>query len=72
MAMAASQLNLRGEREYGLKSIHISVKMWYKIFRTRHMHPNLDVDEHQLRFKNLTIWKSIHELGLSYVFRNPG
>lgn len=34
------------------------------------MNPDLAVEEHQLR-SNLAIWKSIHEFGLSYIFRNP-
>lgn len=54
-----------------IKIIAPSTKAWYKICRPKHMYPDLAIDEHRLRVKYPAIWKSIHELGLSYVFGNP-
>lgn len=36
------------------------------------MHLDLAVHERRLRSKYSAIWKVIHDLGLSYVFGNPG
>lgn len=36
------------------------------------MHPDLEVGEHRLKSKHQSIWWSIHDLGLRYVFKNLG
>lgn len=36
------------------------------------MHPDIAVEERRLKSKHPAIWKSIFELGLSYVFNNLG
>lgn len=54
-AMEASRPRTRGERGYGLKSIPLSAKKWYKIRRLKHIHPYLAMEEHQLRSKHQAI-----------------
>lgn len=49
-----------------------SPKKWYKNCRPKNMHLDLAVEEHRLKSKHIDIWKSIHDLGLSYVFKNLG
>lgn len=58
--------------EYGLKRIPPSAKQWLKICRPRLMHLDVGVEKHQLRSKHPAIWKAIHDLRLSYFFRNSG
>ncbi|OIT36501.1 hypothetical protein A4A49_51234 [Nicotiana attenuata] len=48
-AMAATRPRPQGQREYGIKSIPPSTKAWYKIYRPKHMHLDLAIDECCLR-----------------------
>ncbi|OIT33832.1 hypothetical protein A4A49_53502, partial [Nicotiana attenuata] len=49
-------------KEYASKKKH----------RPKHIHPEAAIHERRLQAKYPTIWRSINELGLSYVFRNSG
>ncbi|OIT00946.1 hypothetical protein A4A49_38559 [Nicotiana attenuata] len=71
-AIAATHPQTEGQREFGLKSIPPNVKDWYKLCRPTHMHPEAAVHERRLQAKYQPIWKGIHDLGLSYMFRNIG
>lgn len=72
-AIAATRPQPEGQREFGLKSMPQSAKDWYnKLCRPRHIHSESAVHEWRLQAKYQSIWKGIHDLGLSYVFRNTG
>nr|XP_033514930.1 uncharacterized protein LOC117279486 [Nicotiana tomentosiformis] len=70
IAAIATRLQPEGQREFGLKSIPQSAKDWYKLCRPRHIHFELAIHEQRLQAKYQSIWKGIHDLGLSYMFRN--
>lgn len=70
--IAASQPRDKGERKYGIKSVPPYAKEWYKKCQPDNYHPDLEVEEHRSNSKYPNIWQAIHDLGLSFVFRNSG
>lgn len=70
-AIVASQPRAHSGCECGIKSVPPLSKKWYKSFCPNNMHLNLAVEEHRLKSKHPNIWHSLHDLGLSYVFKDP-
>ncbi|OIT39227.1 hypothetical protein A4A49_52317 [Nicotiana attenuata] len=69
-AVAAMRPQPQRQREFGIKSIPLHTKDWYRRCRPKHFHPETAIPESSLKAKYQAIWRGIQDLGLSYVFKN--
>ncbi|OIS97236.1 hypothetical protein A4A49_52609 [Nicotiana attenuata] len=64
--------NLKANGNLESKAYPPQCKDWYKCCRPKHIHVEATIHECRLQAKYQAIWRSINELGLSYVFQNCG
>ncbi|OIS95992.1 hypothetical protein A4A49_31474 [Nicotiana attenuata] len=71
-SFTGAQPQERATREYGIKSVPPYGRAFYRKCRTDSYLPDFAVDEHKLKSRYPKIWEKVHELGLGFVFKNPG
>ncbi|OIS96031.1 hypothetical protein A4A49_38980 [Nicotiana attenuata] len=71
-AVAAMRTQPPGQQEFGINSIPLQTRDWYKRCRPKHIHPERAIQKRSVKAKYPAIWRGIQDLGLSSVFKNTG